>query len=222
VRRVPVRERRLLALLGVAVAALVVNKARPSGSWIATSVVATVIAASFSLLALVTRPSYTYTPFTGEPSFTAAWVTLFLILVARFRGWIADSARPIVAERPDQVGAADLSFVHGVAGLAPWAWAFTWVLIELGKAYSRSTSTLLLVIYFAATAVAAVAVGHLRRTPELRQLGLALALLAAATAVYGATTYFDVGARVLAYLVTSAFLLGIAYWYRRRPVESAA
>ena len=111
-----------------------------------------------------------------------------------------------------------LRFAH----LAPWAWAFLWVLIELGKAFSRSTSTLLLVIYFAATAVAAVAVGHVRRAPELRQLGLALALLAAATAVYGATTYFDVGARVLAYLITSAFLLGIAYWYRRRPVESTA
>ena len=213
---------RLLALLGVAAAALVVNKARPSGSWIATSVATTVIAASFSLLALVTRPSYTYTPFTGEPSFTAAWVTVFLILIARFRGWIADSAPPIVEKRPGRADAADLSLVRGLARLAPWAWAFTWVLIELGKAFSRSTSTLLLVIYFAATAVAAVAVGHLRRTPELRQLGLALALLAAATAVYGATTYFDVGARVLAYLVTSAFLLGIAYWYRRRPVESAA
>jgi hypothetical protein len=213
---------RLLALLGIAVAALVVNKARPSGSWIAASAVTTVIAASFSLFALVSRPSYTYTPFTGEPSLTAALVTLFLILVARFRGWIADSARPIVAEPSDRADAADLSFVRGLARLAPWAWAFTWVLIELGKAFSRSTSTLLLVIYFAATAVAAVAVGHIRRSPELRQLGLALALLAAATAVYGATTYFDVGARVLAYLVTSAFLLGIAYWYRRRPVESAA
>jgi uncharacterized membrane protein len=213
---------RLLALLGIAVAALIVNKARPSGSWIATSVVTTVIAASFSLFALVSRPSYTYTPFTGEPSLTAGLVTLFLILVARFRGWIADSARPIVAERSDRADAADLSFVRGLARLAPWAWAFTWILIELGKAFSRSTSTLLLVIYFAATAVTAVAVGHIRRSPELRQLGLALALLAAATAVYGATTYFDVGARVLAYLVTSAFLLGIAYWYRRRPVESAA
>ena len=213
---------RLLALLGIAVAALIVNKARPSGSWIATSGVTTVLAASFSLFALVSRPSYTYTPFTGEPSLTAALVTLFLILVARFRGWIADSAQPILAERAVQVDATDLSFVRGLARLAPWAWAFTWVLIELGKAFSRSTSTLLLVTYFASTAVAAVAVGHIRRSPELRQLGLGLALLAAATAVYGATTYFDVGARVLAYLVTSAFLLGIAYWYRRRPVESAA
>jgi hypothetical protein len=213
---------RLLALLGIAVAALVVNKARPSGAWIATSAVTTVIAGSFSLFALVSRPSYTYTPFTGEPSLTAAFVTLFLILAARFRGWIADSARPIVERRPHPVDGENLSFVGGLARLAPWAWAFTWVLIELGKAFSRSTSTLLLVIYFAATAVTAVAVGHIRRSPELRQLGLALALLAAATAVYGATTYFDVGARVLAYLVTSAFLLGIAYWYRRRPVESAA
>ncbi len=213
---------RLLALLGIAVAALVVNKPRPSRSWIATSVVTAVMAASFSLFALVLRPSYTYTPFTGEPSLTAALVTLFLILVARFRGWIGDSARPIVEKRPDPVGAENLSFAGGLARLAPWGWAFTWVLIELGKAFSRSTSTLLLVIYFASIAVAAVAVGHMRRSPELRQLGLALALLAAATAVYGATTYFDVGARVLAYLVTSAFLLGIAYWYRRRPVESAA
>ena len=213
---------RLLAMLAIGIAAFGVNKVRPSASWIATSAVVTLIAASISLLALVTRPSYTYTPFTGEPSLTAACVTLFLILVSRFRGWIADATRPIVAARPDRVAAADLSFMRRFARLAPWAWAFLWFLIELGKAFSRSTSTLLLVIYFAATAVAAVAVGHIRRSPELRQLGLALALLAAATAVYGATTYFDVGARVLAYLVTSAFLLGIAYWYRRRPVESAA
>jgi len=42
------------------------------------------------------------------------------------------------------------------------------------------------------------------------------AVIAAATAVYGAHAYFDFGARIVAYLVTSAFLLGIAYWYRRR------
>ena len=212
----------LLAMLAIGIAAFIVNKARPSASWIATAVVVTVIAGSISLLALAMRPSYTYTPFTGEPTLTAAWVTLFLVLVSRFRGWIADSARPLVAERPDQVASADVSFMRRFARLAPWVWAFLWVLIELGKAFSRSTSTLFLVIYFAATAIAAVAVGHIRRSPELRQLGLALALLAAATAVYGATTYFDVGARVLAYLVTSAFLLGIAYWYRRRPSESTA
>lgn len=59
-------------------------------------------------------------------------------------------------------------------------------------------------------------------SPRIRQLGLALALLAAITAVVGATSYFDIGARVLAYLVTSAFLLGIAYWYRRPGTAASA
>jgi hypothetical protein len=40
--------------------------------------------------------------------------------------------------------------------------------------------------------------------------------------VYGANTYFDFGARIAAYLVTSAFLLGIAYWYRRPGVAPTA
>jgi hypothetical protein len=106
--------------------------------------------------------------------------------------------------------------------LAPWIWAFLWVLIELSMAYSPSTSTLLLVTYFAVTAVACVGVGRARHSPRLRQTGLCLALVAAATAFYGATTYFDFGARIAAYLVTSAFLLGIAYWYRRSGAHEVA
>ena len=93
-------------------------------------------------------------------------------------------------------------------------------------AFSKSTSTLLLVVYFAACAVFGVALGHRRQSGGVRKTGLALALLAAATAVYGASSFFVVGMRVLAYLVISAFLLGIAYWYRRpgmdRPVAEAA
>ncbi|HEY4132720.1 MAG TPA: hypothetical protein VGM50_19050, partial [Gemmatimonadaceae bacterium] len=75
--------------------------------------------------------------------------------------------------------------------------------------------TLLLVTYFAVTGVACVGAGRARRSARLRQTGLCLALLAAGTAFYGATSYFDFAARIAAYLVTSAFLLGIAYWYRR-------
>jgi hypothetical protein len=213
---------RVLALLGVAAIALVLNRARPSLSWIAASVMATLAASSLSVFALVSRPSYTYPPFVREPSATAVWVTIFLVLVARFRGWIADSTRSVMASRPDQIGKSDAALMLEIARVAPWMWAFMWILIELAKAFSRSTSTLLLVVYFAVTAIGAVAVGHVRRSPGLRRVGLALALLAAATAAYGATTYFDIGARVLAYLVTSAFLLGIAYWYRRRGVESPA
>lgn len=104
--------------------------------------------------------------------------------------------------------------VRGVT-VAPWVWAFIWVMFELAMAYSASTATLLLVTYFAATAVACVAAGRARRSARLRQTGLALALVAAGTACFGATSYFGLGTRIVAYLVTSAFLLGIAYWYRR-------
>jgi hypothetical protein len=67
-----------------------------------------------------------------------------------------------------------------------------------------------------------VAVGRARRAARVRQVGLVLALGAASTAFYGASSYFDFGARILAYLVTSAFLLGIAYWYRRPGAELTA
>ena len=98
-------------------------------------------------------------------------------------------------------------------------WVFVWWLIELVTAFSASASTLLLVTYFAATAVGCVATGRARRSSRLRQIGLGLALLSAGTALYGAHEYFDFGARIAAYLVTSAFLLGIAYWYRRPGAE---
>jgi hypothetical protein len=43
-----------------------------------------------------------------------------------------------------------------------------------------------------------------------------LGLVAAATAIRGARSLEDVWAEIAAYLVTSVFLLGIAYWYRKR------
>jgi hypothetical protein len=120
-----------------------------------------------------------------------------------------------MGDRPEWTYARNAKqFVRGLA-IAPWVWAFVWAMIELSMAYSASTSTLLLVTYFAATAVGCVGVGRARNSARLRQVGLGLALAATATAFYGATTYFDIAARILAYLVTSAFLLGIAYWYRQ-------
>jgi hypothetical protein len=120
-----------------------------------------------------------------------------------------------MGERPEWSYAANAKLLVRGAAIVPWVWAFIWVMIELSMAYSASTSTLLLVTYFAATAVGCVGVGRARNSARLRQVGLALALVATATAFYGATTYFDIAARILAYLVTSAFLLGIAYWYRQ-------
>jgi hypothetical protein len=124
--------------------------------------------------------------------------------------------------QPEWTYAGSLKLLVRLVTLAPWVWAFVWVLVELSMAVSPSTSMLLLVTYFAATAVACVAAGRARRAPKVRQTGLALGLVAAGTAVYGANTYFDFAARIAAYLVTSAFLLGIAYWYRRPGASPAA
>jgi hypothetical protein len=168
-----------------------------------------------SATALLDRPAYTQPPFSTEASFTALCVTIALGLVSRFRAQLADamSVARSVRGTPRYASGRELGSAAVVA--APWAWAFVWGYLELSMAFSRSTSTLLLVVYFAACAVAGVAIGHTRGSAATRKAGLGLALLAAATAVYGASSYFEVGVRVLAYLVTSAFLLGIAYWYRR-------
>ena len=207
---------RILALLALSLAAIGLNRVLSSISWILAAMIAALTATVYSFGALVAQTPFRFTPFTTEASLTALVITAFLALVALLHRSIA---RTMTA---DNVLENDVTIAVNASRAGLWVWAFIWGYIELSKAYSRSTSTLLLVIYFAATAIAAVAVGHLRASPRIRQLGLALALLAAITAVVGATNYFDIGARVLAYLVTSAFLLGIAYWYRRPGASASA
>jgi hypothetical protein len=181
-----------------------------------------VLAATFSLGGLVQRPIYETTPFMTGASFAALMVTLALAIVARTWRWLFEATRAAMGPRARRSYAHRVRAMLKAAIAAPWAWAFVWVLVELAMAYSPSTSTLLLVTYFAATAVASVAVGRVRRSARLRRIGLGLALAAAATSVYGASTYFNIGNRILAYLVTSAFLLGIAYWYRRPGAAATA
>jgi hypothetical protein len=205
----------IAAYLAAGLGTLVMLKLRPSRSWLATGGAVLLFAASISAMALAQRPSYRLTPFATEPSLSALLVTFALVVVARFWPWVRVATRASIVDRPEWTYAAWLRPVVRGVTLAPWVWAFVWVLIELSMAYSPSTSTLLLVTYFAATAVACVAVGRSRHSARTRQVGLALAIVAAATALYGATSYFDFATRIVAYLVTSAFLLGIAYWYRR-------
>jgi hypothetical protein len=179
------------------------------------------LAAALSLDALMDRRAYQFTPFSTEPSATALIVAAGFVAAARFWRALRVATRASTGERPEWSYAGAIKFLIRVVTLAPWLWVFVWVLVELAMAYSPSTSTLLLVTYFAATAVACVAAGRARRAARLRQAGLALGLVAAGTAVYGASTYFDFAARIVAYLVTSAFLLGIAYWYRRPGASPA-
>ena len=94
-------------------------------------------------------------------------------------------------------------------------WAFVWVHQELAWAVSQTVATLLRVTYYAVTSVAAVGVGRARGIAILRHIGLGLAVIAAATALYGAKNLTLIGARIGADLVAAVFLLAIAYWYRR-------
>jgi predicted membrane protein DUF2339 len=210
---------RVLALLVLTLGALLLHHLRPSLSWIVTGVAVLAFSIAMTVVSWIDRMIYAFPPFATEPSAAALAVTAALVIVARFWRWIFDATCVAMGDRPRRRYSREMRGLLRSAVAAPWVWAFSWVLIELAMAYSPSTSTLLLVTYFAATAVGSVAVGRMQGSPRLRQLGLLLALAAAATSVYGASTYFDIGARILAYLVTSAFLLGIAYWYRRPGAE---
>jgi hypothetical protein len=212
---------RIAAIVVVGLLLLGMHVARPSRSWLTVGGSLVLAAAALSLETLMDRRAYQFTAFATEPSATALIVAAGFVAAARFWRALRVATRTSTGERPEWSYAGAIKFLIRVVTLAPWLWVFVWVLVELAMAYSPTTSTLLLVTYFAATAVACVAAGRARRAARLRQAGLALGLVAAGTAVYGASTYFDFAARIVAYLVTSAFLLGIAYWYRRPGASPA-
>lgn len=206
---------RVVAWLAMSLVALAMHRERPSMTWVVGAAFILLSAAAVAAFALVARRAYAYPPFATEASLAALSVTVALALIVRYRGLLTDATESVMPPPSGATAESERELRRRIVIVSPWAWTFLWCYLELSMAFSRSTSTLLLVVYFAATAVAGVAVGHIRQSAGTRKVGLALALLAAATAVYGATSYFEVGVRVLAYLVTSAFLLGIAYWYRR-------
>lgn len=144
---------------------------------------------------LTARTSYQYAPFGTAASAVAAAV-LACILAA----WRLARSEP------------QLELVLRASAAA---WAFLWVHQEIAFAINQTVATLFRVTYYAVTSVAAVGLGRARQAPLLRHIGLALAVLAAGTALYGARNLDAIGARIGADLVAAVFLLGIAYWYRR-------
>jgi len=206
---------RVAAFVALGLATLELHKARPTRSWLGAGAALLVLGSWLAATALLARPAYRFPPFATEPSAAALVVAVALVIVARFWRALLNATRTAMGGRPQWTYASALKVQVKAVTVAPWLWVFVWVLIELSMAFSASASMLLLVTYFAATAVGCVAAGRAKRAPRVRHVGLGLALVSAATAVYGASTYFDFAARIAAYLVTSAFLLGIAYWYRR-------
>lgn len=191
------------AIAGAGVLFFVANRVWPSYSWIWIGGIALVIASLGTLKLLVERPAYAYMPFATRASATAFAVAVCWAIAARLAPRIPiDKGRALDA-----------------APIAAWTWAFIWVHQEILRAISPTIATLLLVTYYASTSVVAVGVGRGRSIAGLRHVGLVLGLLAAATAIRGARELEVVWAEITAYLVTSVFLLGIAYWYRRRGGE---
>jgi Predicted membrane protein (DUF2339) len=190
-------------IAATAVLFFVANRVWPSYSWIWVGGVALVMASVATFMLLMERPLYAYTPFATRASATAFAVAASWAIAARLAPRIpVDKGRAIDA-----------------APIAAWAWAFVWVHQEIARAISPTVSTLLLVTYYASTSVMAVGLGRARSIAWLRHAGLLLGLIAAFTAMQGARRLDAVWARIAAYLVTSVFLLGIAYWYRKRDGE---
>ncbi|MGZ6144221.1 MAG: hypothetical protein ACXWLM_12850, partial [Myxococcales bacterium] len=151
---------------------------------------ALVLAGLAAVAAVTGRPSYEYVPFFTAQSAAALAVALGFVAVA----WLSR---------------------EGLARALAFVFAFCWIHQELAFAASPSTSTLLLVTWYAATGVGCVGFGRARGAPRLRHLGLVLGVIAAVLALKAAWGLPSTGARIGAYLVVSAFLLGIAWWYRQ-------
>ena len=176
----------------------------PSPSWSWTSRISLAVAGLWALTLVSMRPWYDFAPFTTLESASALAVAL---------AWGA----ALHAARTDDHENSRITARVGLGGFA-----FLWGHLELAHAISPSTSSLLLIGYYAVTSAGFVGWGRARRSARLRRIGLGLGLVAAFLAVRGAWQLPSAGSRILAYLVVSGFLLGIAWWYRQPDQASLA
>jgi hypothetical protein len=164
-------------------------------SWTTLGTIGLAWAVLASLGHLLARPAFLYVPF-ATPA-TAVAATVLASIVAAWRMTWSEPKLELTLRS------------------ASFAWAFLWIHQEIAFALNPTAAALFRVTYYAATSVAAVGVGRARQIALLRHIGLGLAILAAATALYGARNLASIGARIGADLVAAVFLLAIAYWYRR-------
>ena len=210
------------SVAGLGVVFFGLNLWRPTKSWLVVAGLTLIASSVAALLALAGRPDYAYVPLGTTETAVALAVALswgaaaFLAerVVAAFSSIPSTASASASLESFASSEARDRRLVHA----ARWffaAWVFAWFNVEIAHAIDHTTSLLLMITYYAVTGVATVWGGRRFKRPELRRVGLALALLAAIVAFDGARGIEAVAARVAGYLVTAIFLLGIAYWYRR-------
>ena len=185
------------ALGGVSVLAVLVGRAVPSSTWSWAPFVSLAGASAWIFGLLTGRPVYHYVPFATRETVAAAAVAV---------AWAA--AIRLSESTPARWTA--LTFV------------FFWFHQEFAFAVGPTASRLLLVTYYAVSSVAAVGFGRARDLVQLRRIGLVLALGASGLAIHAAFQLASTGARICACLVASAFLLGIAWWYRRPAADASA
>jgi hypothetical protein len=185
------------AMAGTSLLFLFLERAVPNRTWQWAPQIALALAGLYALELVTVRPHYQYVPFLTGASAAA-------LAVAVCCGLAASLARTSAA----------------IAGAG--IFAFLWVNQELAWAVSPATSTLLLVTWYAATGVGCVAFGRARSAPKIRHAGLGLGIIAALLALKAAWGLPSTAARISAYLVVSAFLLGIAWWYRKPGAQPGA
>ena len=180
--------------------AMVARREQQPAALVATGtslVVASIIAAR----TIVALPGYRAMPFLSLASLGAACVVAAAYL----------SARSGLPERVPLVGG---EFARDrIALLVSGALAFLWGHFELRRAFSADASTFLLIVYYASCGVLSIRAGRRAGERRLRQVGLALAVLAALFAIVKAAGVQQIGLRVGSYLLVGAFLLGVAWWY---------
>lgn len=147
------------------------------------------------------RIRYQYHPFLTSASLAAAAIAASWL----FMSWHA--SRQLTSGRLAE------EMPRSVVRILGAAVAFMWVRQELAYAWSASISAFLLAAYYAVGGVAAIFVGRSRGIPLLRQLGLALCVIAALTTILESSAR-EIGWKVASYILVGAFLLGVAYWYR--------
>jgi hypothetical protein len=195
------------AVAAYAVLLAAVSKRAEQRMLFAATGLSLLVAFSIAAVHLTARTGYTI-PFLSLPSLGLASVVIAAFFSAS--NGLPERVLLFTEERErDDVGV-----------LAASTLAFLWGHLELRRAFSADASTFLLIAYYASCGVLAIHQGRVRDEGRLRQVGLALAVLAALYAISAASGVEQIGLRVGSYLLVGAFLLGVAWLYRgdRRTV----